>query len=432
MPTARGWFTAATGVALWVVGRSFGTGVLEQIGFGIIALVAIGAVVVALRRDDLRVERTIVPARARAGQAVAVELHLRNVGRRTLPLLLIDDRLPLDLAGHARFALSGVEGGGVRTAAYEIRPPRRGRFPIGPLGVSYLDPFGLAGATSLLAATDELLVHPRIERLTLPRDLGSQRSISMSALRQLSGARGEDFYTMREYSQGDDLRKIHWPSTAKRGKPMIRQEETPWHTRASILLDDRAGPGEAFTESIGFERAVEAAASFCDLYHRSGYTYRFVGAHHPGVASGRGTDHFHRCLDALATLTPTDEPRAGDALLARLAELELGATAEGTLVVVSTDLSPDAAGAVSRCLRRFGTAVVLLYPPHRFRAGAGKSRWEAESRVRGAVTALGRSGVPAIVLGPGESLAAAWGAVATGSVRSPQGGEPWDRNHEHA
>ena len=123
MPTARGWFTAATGVALWVVGRSFGTGVLEQIGFGIIALVAIGAVVVALRRDDLRVERTIVPARARAGQAVAVELHLRNVGRRTLPLLLIDDRLPLDLAGHARFALSGVEGGRISYAAVRTPPP---------------------------------------------------------------------------------------------------------------------------------------------------------------------------------------------------------------------------------------------------------------------------------------------------------------------
>ncbi|HVM34276.1 MAG TPA: DUF58 domain-containing protein [Actinomycetota bacterium] len=432
MPTARGWFTAATGVTLWVVGRSFGTGVLEQIGFGILALVAIAAVVVTLRRDDLRVERTIVPARARAGQAVAVELHLRNVARRALPLLLLDDRLPLDLAGHARFALSGVEAGGARTATYEVRPPRRGRFLIGPLGVSYLDPFGLAGTTTLLTDTDELLVHPRIERLTLPRDLGSQRSISMSALRQLSGARGEDFYTMREYSQGDDLRRIHWPSTAKRGKPMIRQEETPWHTRATILLDDRARPGEAFKESVAFERAVEAAASFCDLYHRSGYTYRLVGAHHPGVASGRGTDHFQRCLDALATLSPTDEARAGDALLARLAELELGAGAEGTLVVVSTDLSPDAAGAVSRCLRRFGAAVALLYPLHRFGAGAGKSRWEGEARVRDAVTALGRSGVPTLVLGAGQSLAAAWGAVASGSARAPQGGEAWDRKHEPA
>lgn len=430
MPTARGWLTGAVGVALWALGRGFGTGVLEQIGFALVALVAIAAVVVAARRDDLGVERDIVPPRARAGQDVGIRLTLRNRGRRALPLLLLDDHLPGDVTGHARFALSGVEAGGERNAAYDIRPPRRGRYAIGPLRVSYLDPFGLARTTSVVAHTNELLVHPRIDRLSLPRDLGARRSLSISALRQLSGARGEDFYTMREYGEGDDLRKIHWPSTAKRGKPMIRQEETPWHTRATVLLDDRARPGADFVESSAFERTVDAAASFCDLYHRAGYTFRLAAAHHPGIAPGRGTDHFYRCLDLLATLSPVDRPSAGDRLLSRLAELELAAGAEGTLVVVSTDLSGDAAAALARCLRRFRDAVVLLYPLHRFRVG---SPGDGDARVRATVASLGRSGVPAVVVGPGEPLGAAWGGLAAGTRRgAPQGGEPWDRKHARA
>ena len=59
---------------------------------------------------------------------------------------------------------------------------------------------------------------------------------------------------MREYVEGDDLRKIHWPATAKRGGFMIRQEETPWHTRATILLDDRVESHGGIGESSSFER----------------------------------------------------------------------------------------------------------------------------------------------------------------------------------
>ncbi|HVL64154.1 MAG TPA: DUF58 domain-containing protein [Actinomycetota bacterium] len=410
MPTVRGWLTAGTGVALWGTGRAFGAGPLEQVGFAFVVLVGIAVAVVAWRREAVGVDRALIPARARAGQEVTVELTVRNEGRRALPLLLIEDRLPLELAGQARFALSGVEPRGERTASYRLRPARRGRYELGPLRISYVDPFALAGTSVVIAGTTDLLVHPRIERLTLPRDLGTQRSAAMSALRQLSGARGEDFYTLREYAQGDDLRKIHWPSTAKRGKPMIRQEETPWHTRATILLDDRADG----TSPGAFDRAVEAAASFADLYHRSGYTFRLTGAATPGIPSGRGNDHLQRCLDLLAELRPAAGGGVPDPLHVRLAELEAATGAEGTLVVVSTALSADSAAAVTRCLRRFRNAVVLLFPSHRFR---GDRLPPAESHLRDAVARLGRGGIPSVVVGPGESLQKAWAALG-GGMRS--------------
>ena len=422
MPTARGWLTVATGVGLWAVGRIFGTPALEQIGFSLLVLVMAAAVVVGSRRHEVEVERTVAPSRARAGQVVDVRLTLRNEGRGSAPLMLLDDRVPLELAGHARFALNGIEPGGARETGYQIRPPRRGRYEVGPLNVSFVDPFALAQTRSQIAGVTPLLVHPRIEPLALPREFGQQRSMSVSALRQLTGARGEDFYTLRDYAEGDDLRKIHWPSTAKRGKPMIRQEETPWHTRATVLFDDRRAAHDGFGESSSFERCVEAAASLTDLYHRAGYTYRVMGVHNPGRPAARGTDHFHRCLDLLAVAA--DHPsREGDRpLLVKLTELESGTRAEGTLVVATAAIAAPEAVALTRCLRRFRQVVVAMFPAHRYGSASTRARWEGEQRVHETLVVLNRAGVRALVVGPEESLAAGWASLSNKDRRVVPGG----------
>jgi uncharacterized protein (DUF58 family) len=431
LPTARGWLTVGLGASLWGAGRIFGSGPLEQIGFALLVLVVIATVIVNSRRHRLDVDRKVSPQRARSGQPVEVKLSFANEGRGSAPLLLLDDRIPLELAGNARFALNGVEPGGRRETTYELRPPRRGRYEIGPLDISFVDPFGLAQTHFEVIGSTPLLVHPRIETLTLPRDLGHQRSMSTSALRQLSGARGEDFYTLREYVEGDDLRKIHWPSTAKRAKPMIRQEEMPWHTRATILLDDRLDPHDGFEESSSFERCVEAAASLADLYHRSGYNFGVTGATSSGVPLSRGTQHFHRCLDMLAVIAAHRGGRdEHDALLVRLAELERGTSGEGTLVVVSGDIGHEAAMAISRCGRRYRQVLTILFPAHRYGSGATRDRWEGEQRIHDAIGLLTRSGVRSLVLGPGESLASGWSSMSSRTLRG--GVKTWDQRPEPA
>jgi uncharacterized protein (DUF58 family) len=412
VPTLRGWLTASIGLALWGAGRIFGTIALDQIGFALLVLLVIAVVIVNSSRHDLSVSRKIVPERARGGQLVEVTLTFNNEGRGSAPLMLIDDRVPLELAGHARFALNGIESGGGREASYEIRPPHRGRYDLGPLEIGFVDPFGLAQTRTQAAPPTSFLVYPRVEHLSLPRDLGQRRSMSVSALRQLSGARGEDFYTMREYAEGDDLRKIHWPSTAKLNKPMIRQEETPWHTRATVVLDDHRSPHDGAGDASSFERCIEGAASLVDLYHRSGYTYRLVGALNPGLPSARGTDHYHRCLDLLAVLEGSS--RDHEALLVRLTELESTSGTEGTLVVVTGNLTAAAAAAVTRCRRRFRTVVAVVFPAHRFGSDATRARWEGEQATHEAVTMLVRSGVHAVVLGQGESLASGWTSLTSG------------------
>lgn len=402
--------------------RAFGADALGQIGLGLIVLVAAAAIVVRVGRHDLAINRSVSPHRSPAERVVSIDLDITNRGRGSAPLVLMEDTVPAPLGTRARFAFAGIEPRGGRKASYRLRPRARGRYELGPVAVSFLDPFSLARSRSFIASVGQLLVHPKIQELALPSDLGERRSLVSSALRRPTGSEGEDFYTLREYVEGDDLRKIHWPSTAKRQRYMIRQEETPWHNRATVVLDDRRAAHGA--TAAAFERAVEAAASVVDLYHRAGYSFRLAGAHEPGFPSARGSNHYNRCLDLLATIglrsTTSVGPNGTDPMLAaRFAELEARDSGAGTLVLVAGDLTPDVAVGLANVARRFNQVIVIAFPSHRFSSQPTRARWEGEQRTVEGIRLLGRSGVRTIVLGPGDSLSIAW----AGLSRAVMGGE---------
>ena len=422
MPTARGYFVAVVSLVLMGVGRAFGTGSLEQLGFALLVLILVAVAVVRLGRHDLVVTRTLTPARAGQGRPVTVTIEIQNEGRGAAPLLLIEDRLPPGLSGNARFALHGIEPDGVRRTGFTIRAVRRGSYEVGPLEVGFVDPFGLARTRWPALGTSTFLVHPRVDRLRPLRDRGERRSLASAARRQPTGSRGEDFYTLREYVEGDDLRKIHWPATAKRDTFMIRQEETPWHTRATVVLDDRAEGHDGIGDASSFERAVEAAASLCDLHFRTGHAWRLMSAVRSGPGPSKGRDHLNRCLDLLATVQPVEG--SSEALVGRLGEIEAQGSVEAALVLVAGTLDLEAAVALTRCGRRFRQVTAVLFPRHRFGAGATKSRWEGEHHTVEVARLLVRSGVRTVVLGLDEPLAAGW------SASSHREGERWGQKPE--
>ena len=387
---------------------------MDTLGFALAALVLIAMAVVRLGRHDVEISRRITPERANAHQPVTVMVTVTNRGRGPAPLLMLEDKLPFGMSGRARFAINGIEPGGSRETTYKIQAAARGRYPIGPLEVVVSDPFGLARMKTSGLEASTLLVYPRVEQLSLPRDMGERRSSAASALRQPTGPRGEDFYTIREYAEGDELRKIHWPSTAKRNKLMIRQEETPWHMRATVLLDDRRGVHEGEGIHSSFEQAIEGAASVVDLYHRSGYGFRLLAAHHDGIGNSKGTHHYNQCMDMLATVQMRG-PRTqrDDSLLARMGEIEARGGSEETLVVLTGSLDNETANALSRCARLYKQVLVASWPSHRFGSAPTKSRWEGEGEVVNLSTVLARAGVRVLVLGPGERLSQAWSSTSS-------------------
>jgi uncharacterized protein (DUF58 family) len=407
MPTIRGWLVTAAGLSLWSASRAFGVPALGQLGFGLIALVVIAVFVVRMGRHDVGVRRTVTPERAQAGREVTVDLHLINSGRGAAPLLLLEDQLPTELSARARFAVRGIEPKGNRVTSYTLRPARRGHYAIGPLEVTVMDPFGVARKDAEAAGLTTFLVYPRTEPLSLPKDSGNRRTVTVSARRQPTGSTGEDFYTLREYVEGDDLKRIHWPATAKRGRYMIRQEETPWHARATVLLDDRA---EAYN-THSWERGVEVAASMIDLYHRAGYAFRLVRSIGSSISSSRGTDHFHRCLDLLAIAEDLPRPPEAEAdpLLLRLSELETQPSVEGVLICVTSTPTLDAARALTRLSRRYKMVVAVVLPAERYGV-AGRTRPPTDP-VEVTTALLQRGGLHALTLNPGDRLTSSWSAL---------------------
>ena len=428
MPTKRGVLLALMGLSVWVIGRVLGSQAAEQIGFALIVLVAVGIAVVRVGGRIPKITRRIIPERGRVHAPVTIALQIHNDSRGRTPLLLLEDRIPTGLASRARFVVPGVEAGGRREVAVELRPQQRGRYEIGPLEAEVSDPFGLARSQSQALGMSSFLVHPRVEHLALPRDFGERRTVARATIRQPTGPRGEDFYTIREYAEGDDLRKVHWASTAKRGKVMIRHEETPWHTRATIVLDDRRSSYGSISQQAAFERAVSATASLADLYARSGYSYRLAGAHHPGIASAKGSQQQRMCLDLLATIEPHGHEREQDPmLLARLAELEARRSAEATLVLVAGSLEPEVGVALARLHRSFRQLLVVCFPAHRYGTAGTKARWDAEKEIFEVASIVGRSGGRVLLLGPSDRFASAWSALST---RSKAGDMTWDPKPE--
>ncbi len=112
-------------------------------------------------------------------------------------------------------------------------------FDLGPLEVGLADPFGLVGRVVEAAPRTRLTVYPRIDPVAPPPSShGDDPLAGADHPRALTGG-GEDFYALRPYVRGDDLRKVHWPSTAKTDDLMIRQDEMPWQSRSTLLLDNR-------------------------------------------------------------------------------------------------------------------------------------------------------------------------------------------------
>jgi uncharacterized protein (DUF58 family) len=243
---------------------------LQRVGVLLLVLPIPAWVAVRQARSNLRIGHAVNPARIEAGERAEVRLILGNPHSFGTGPLRITETVP---GGRSvRFSVAGVRGRQRRAVAYPIPALRRGHYTVGPTTVIASDPFGLVIADTRSTDTAELIVQPRREELA-PLILPVAWRDGAATLSHSVGVGGSDDASVREFRHGDDLRKIHWRSTARSGALMVRQEERPWHGESLVLLDTRAnaypwGTSEA-QESESLEWAVSAAASIaCHIAER--------------------------------------------------------------------------------------------------------------------------------------------------------------------
>ena len=288
--TARGRFFAVAGLGIVGVSMAAGQRDVMRIGLLLLSLPVIAAILVSRARLRMSCERSIEPAQVPLGSPMRGQITLGQDGRLPAGILLLEDTVPRELGNRPRFLVDKADLSWRREVEYPLLGRVRGRFATGPLRVRTTDPFGLVQLDRQFVATTEVMVTPQVVPLPAIRTVGGAGSTGEARPHRI-GVIGQDDVLVREYRQGDDVRRIHWRSTARRDELMVRREEQAWDPSASIVLDSRAAAhaGRGMHNSI--EWAISAAASIALHFLDDGFSVEIYEADGPMRISGSMGQH---------------------------------------------------------------------------------------------------------------------------------------------
>lgn len=230
----------------------------------LLVLPAVSYCLAAFGLGRIKGERRL-PARLWPGDKVDVELRLQLESFFPKCLLRIDEQLPVGLAGDPRQPPGCVVPmlwGDTHVYRYPLTAVHRGRYRLPALRCTALDTFDLFAASREVGPADELLVYPatvplRDHALHSPTLVGQIR-------RRRPSSDGTDFRATREYRPGDELRRIHWRSTARRGTPIVMEFEEPASLDMFVILDASTGSLVGEGKVTNFETGVTLAASIVE------------------------------------------------------------------------------------------------------------------------------------------------------------------------
>jgi uncharacterized protein (DUF58 family) len=391
--TRRGWSLFGACGGLFVGSRVLGLVqmvVLASAG----ALLLLGATVwVRLQRLELVAQRHL-RERLQVGVEGRVDLAIEATGRRT-PTVSVSDAFDRGRRS-ARFLLAPLHTGETARAAYRIPTDRRGRFELGPLRATVADPFGLASRTTRVLRAEEVIVYPRVfDVVALPEEGGSELDRDQPRAHGRLDPGGE-FLTLRDYEPGDDLRRVHWRSTARRDRLMVRQNEARRRAPVLVMLDVRPGAHDR----ASFERAVEACASVVSAVTRVERPCEVILS--TGITIGtQGRRHLASVLDELAVV----EPHGPDRISAAISRRRTGA-----LVACMGSCSTEDGAALSVLVRQGGLLTVVT-----------------TAGTRSVPTRVRRFRPMAVAYGPDQSFVTAWNEAVLQwqrSVRLPLSASP--------
>ncbi|MFD0553264.1 DUF58 domain-containing protein [Streptomyces rectiviolaceus] len=352
--------------------------------------------------------RRLSPARVPASSEARVHLRMDNVSRLPTGLLMLQDRVPYVLGPRPRFVLDRVEAGGRREVSYRVRSDLRGRYPLGPLQLRLTDPFGMCELTRSFSTYDTLTVIPRVDALPPVRLTGEAKGYGDGRHRSLALA-GEDDVIPRGYRHGDDLRRVHWRSTARYGELMVRREEQPQRARCTVLLDTRAHAFRGAGPDSAFEWAVSGTASALVHMLERGFSVRLLtdtGNSVPGEgsdgfagASQESADAAGLMMDTLAVIDHSD-----GAGLSPAYDVLRGGN-EGLLIAFLGDLDEEQATVAAKMRQRSGAAVAFVLDSTAWAQGPGGALpGPGDERVR----MLREAGWTAVAVPPGVGLVDLW------------------------
>ncbi len=280
MPTPLGIATAILGLLGWFLGWRFGWREFMFLAAGCLTLLVV-AILLTFGRTEISVDLQLHPKRVTVGQKAVVEVNVRNAGsRRMLPVRL---EVPVGL-NRARVGVPSLRAGAEWSQDIVLPTSKRDVYKVGPVKSVRSDPLNLIRREVEWTGTEELFVHP----ITTPL-----ARLSSGWLRDLEGQSTQDisesdlnFHTLRDYVQGDDRRHIHWRSSARLGRWVVRQFVDTRKSHLAILLG--TNPAD-YGDADEFELAISIAASVGLRAFSDGQSVSFIsGFDEAPAVTGQG------------------------------------------------------------------------------------------------------------------------------------------------
>ncbi|MBN9172466.1 MAG: DUF58 domain-containing protein [Microbacterium sp.] len=338
------WVLIVAAVVLWVAGESLGWWELT-VAAVVLTVILVLCALLLIGRTAYDVTLDLNRTRVVVGERAVGALTLANTGRRAiLPSRVV---LPVG-SGRGVFAVQRLAPGTAVEELFAIPTSRRGVLAVGPVSVVRGDPLGLFERVHHRDEPVDLFVHPRTVLF---------EGQSLDFLRDLEGLPATDlsrddvsFHALREYVPGDDLRHVHWRSTARTGDIMVRQYE---ETRRSHFVIGLSRNPDDYRDPEEFELAISIAGS---LGLRALRDSRRVDVRVQGRALPAATGK--QFLDSLAGL---DSVRPRDGRIEDLAGTVAATLPLASIVVLVCGSTVDAARLRVACARLpFGARVLAI------------------------------------------------------------------------
>jgi uncharacterized protein (DUF58 family) len=395
--TARGRLALALGAVLYLVAWAFGAVPLYPVAVGLVLAAGLARAWIELAGRPMQLRRGSWGGDERTeGEDVPVDIELVYEGRLLPSAVTVTDRLAR--LGDREVVLTRRPGRRL-VGRYVVSALPRGRYRFEETRVVLEDPFGLAGAELRLRSTGALLVYPRLAELgDLFTETGSQRLEGRRLL--LRRPTGFDFHSVRDWEEGESLRMVHWPSTARRGALMVKEMEDAPRDEVAVLLDAAEGVDVGEPPDSSFETQVRAAGSILWAHARRGrrgvlvVNGRSVESHGIGVEDS----DLRGALEVLAGIE-ADGLLPASALLAE----EASRAARALEVIVVTARMP--ADLVERLVGRAGRGLPasVVY--------VDASSWNGGAAREPGLLRLQAAGVPVAVVRRGDDLRVALGGT---------------------
>jgi len=361
--TARGYGVLAAGLVQLAGGYWFGYPELAVLGCACVVAVA-GALAFVAWRPKLRVERTADPDRVMRGEPSYVTLNISNASRLFGASLVARDRCasatgpPRSRVATVPVPLVRLRRGRVTAVDYPVPTSRRGVVEVGPLEITRRDPLALVGVVRRYGDSARVWVRPRVHTIAAV-PVGLSRSMDGRVDRVPHGS--ITFAALREYVVGDDLRHVHWRTSARVGELMVREHVDTSLPRVVVLLDDRAAAHAPDTRGEStFEAACEAAASVvvAAVRERVHVEVQLV----TGAAQTGGHEDVGPLLDLLAEATLAGEDTTRDADLLRTAVERLRVRRVGdTLLYLTGPADQDDLGVIAGLRGAYPSIIAAVF-----------------------------------------------------------------------